>query len=68
MDNLQKLYFDRLLTDIKKGLHRDVFNNRQIKFPEYRRLFKDYLDKHLKPEDVTSQTYKTKEVSLMDTA
>jgi hypothetical protein len=32
----------------------DVFNNRQIKFPEYRRHFKDYLDKHLKPEDLTS--------------
>jgi ankyrin repeat protein len=53
-DNLQKLYFDRLKTDIKKGLHWDVFNNRQIKFPKYRRLFKDYLDKHLKPEDLTS--------------
>jgi ankyrin repeat protein len=53
-DNLQKLYFDRLVTDITNGLNRDVFNNRQIKFPEYRRLFKDYLDKHLKPEDVTS--------------
>ena len=53
-DNLQKLYFDRLLTDIKKGLNWDVFNNRQIKFSEYRRLFKDYLDKQLKPEDLTS--------------
>jgi ankyrin repeat protein/energy-coupling factor transporter ATP-binding protein EcfA2 len=53
-DNLQKLYFDRLITDIKKGLNWDVFNNRQIKFPEYRRLFKDYLDKQLKPEDLTS--------------
>jgi ankyrin repeat protein/energy-coupling factor transporter ATP-binding protein EcfA2 len=53
-DNLQKLYFDRLLTDIKKGLNWDVFNNGQIKFPEYRRLFKDYLEKQLKPEDLTS--------------
>ena len=53
-DNLQKLYFDRLLTDIKKGLNWDVFNNRQIQFSEYRRLFKDYLKKHLKPEDLTS--------------
>jgi ankyrin repeat protein len=53
-DNLQKLYFDRLLTDIKKGLNWDVFNNRQIKFQEYRRLFKDYLDKQFKPEDLTS--------------
>ena len=53
-DNLQKLYFDRLLTDIKKGLNWDVFNNRQIKFPEYRRLFKDYLKKHLKLKDLTS--------------
>jgi ankyrin repeat protein/energy-coupling factor transporter ATP-binding protein EcfA2 len=53
-DNLQKLYFDRLLTDIKKGLIWDVFNNIQIIFPEYRRLFKAYLDKQLKPEDLTS--------------
>ncbi|CAC5366232.1 unnamed protein product [Mytilus coruscus] len=53
----EELYFDRLLSDIRKGFHSTVFTGIQMEYSQFRLKLLTFFFKRLKAEDLTCDEY-----------
>lgn len=51
----QEVYFERMLLDLKAGFHY-IFNSNQHKSPQCRKLYMQYMTKHLQKRDLKTGT------------